>query len=110
MGIILDKRKNTAYITIDNPTKANILDKQTSNEISDAWKEVWEDRDVRVVILTGSGDKYFCAGHNLAPIPNVTDEERARIRSESAFWPLAGTINGAKIGASGHLGDHAHIN
>ena len=106
MGIILDKRKNTAYITIDNPTKANILDKQTSNEISDAWKEVWEDRDVRVVILTGSGDKYFCAGHNLAPIPNVTDEERARIRSESAFWPLSGTINGAKIGASGHLGHH----
>ena len=106
MGLILEKRDNVAYITIDNPSKANILDKQTSSDISDAWKEVWEDREVRAIVLTGSGDKYFCAGHNLAPIPGVTDEERQRMRSEGTFWPLAGTINGAKIGLSGHLGDH----
>ncbi len=106
MGLILEKRENVAYITIDNPSKANILDKQTSSDISDAWKEVWEDREVRAIVLTGSGDKYFCAGHNLAPIPGVTDEERQRMRSEGTFWPLAGTVNGAKIGLSGHLGDH----
>ena len=106
MSLILEKKKNIAYITIDNPAKANILDRQTSDEISEAWKEMWEDRNVRAIILTGSGDKYFCAGHNLAPPPDVTEEERQRMRSESVFWPLSGTVNGARIGASGNLGDH----
>ena len=106
MGLILEKRENVAYITIDNPSKANILDKQTSSDISDAWKEVWEDWDVRVAILTGAGDRHFCAGHNLAPRPDVTEEERERIRAEGVFWPLSGTVNGARIGADGRLGDH----
>ena len=106
MSLILEKKKSVAYITIDNPAKANILDRQTSDEITEAWREVWEDRDIRAIILTGSGDKYFCAGHNLAPPPNVTEEERQRMRSESVFWPLSGTVNGARIGASGNLGDH----
>ena len=106
MSLILEKKKNIAYITIDNAAKANILDRQTSDEISEAWKEMWEDRNIRAIILTGSGDKYFCAGHNLAPPPDVTEEERQRMRSESVFWPLSGTVNGARIGASGNLGDH----
>jgi enoyl-CoA hydratase/carnithine racemase len=106
MGIIYEKKGNIAYITINNPDKANILDRQTSDEISQAWKEVWEDWDVRVAILTGAGERHFCAGHNLAPRPGVTEEERERLRMESVFWPLAGTVNGARIGADGRLGDH----
>ena len=106
MGVIYNTKDGIGYITIDNPKKANILDRETSNEISEVWNEAWEDRDVRVIILTGSGDKYFCAGHNLATRPEVTEEQRERIRAENAFWPLSGTVNGARTGASGHLGDH----
>jgi enoyl-CoA hydratase/carnithine racemase len=36
----------------------------------------------------------------------VTEEERERIRAESVFWSVGGTVNGAKIGADGRLGDH----
>ncbi len=106
MGILYEKKGSIAYITINNPDKANIMDRQTIAEISEAWKEVWEDWDVRAVILTGAGDRHFCAGHNLAPRPDVTEEERERIRAESIFWPLAGTVNGARIGVDGRLGDH----
>lgn len=106
MGILYEKKGPVAYITINNPDKANIMDRQTIVEISEAWKEVWEDWDVRAVILTGAGDRHFCAGHNLAPRPDVTEEERERIRAESIFWPLAGTVNGARIGVDGRLGDH----
>ena len=70
------------------------------------WKEIWEDWEVRVAILTGAGDRHFCAGHNLAPPPGVTEEDRERIRAEGIFWPMAGTVNGANIGADGRLGDH----
>ena len=106
MGVIYDKRDHIGYITINNPEKANILDRETSNQLREVWTDVWEDRDVRVVILTGAGDRHFCAGHNLATRPDITDEERERVRAENVFWPLGGTVNGARIGVDGRLGDH----
>ena len=106
MGVIYEKKNHIGYVTINNPDKGNILDHQTSDELSEVWKDIWEDWDIRVAILTGAGDRHFCAGHNLAPPPGVTQEDRERIRTESVFWPLAGTVNGARIGADGSLGDH----
>lgn len=104
--ILYEKHHQIAYITINNADKANILDRETSDQITEAWKEVWEDPDVRAAILTGSGERHFCAGHNLATRPDVTVEERERIRAESVFWPLGSTVNGARIGVDGRLGDH----
>ena len=106
MPAIYHKEKHVAYVTISNPDKGNILDRATSDDISDIWKTIWEDKDIRVAILTGDGDRHFCAGHNLATPPSITEQERERIRTESIFWPLSGTVNGARIGADGRLGDH----
>ena len=106
MPVDFEKKDKVAYVTINNPAKANILDRQISFEISEIWKEIWDDRDIRVAILTGVGDRHFCAGHNLASRPDVTAEERERLRAEGVFWPLSGTVNGARIGADGRLGDH----
>jgi enoyl-CoA hydratase/carnithine racemase len=106
MPVDFEKKDKVAYVTINNPAKANILDRQISFEISEIWKEIWDDRDIRVAILTGVGDRHFCAGHNLASRPDVTAEERERLRAEGIFWPLSGTVNGARIGADGRLGDH----
>ena len=106
MAVDYIRRDGIGYVTINNPSKANILDRQTSNDISEIWKDIWEDPDVRAVILTGTGDRHFCAGHNLDSRPDITVEERERIRAENIFWPLAGTVNGARIGADGRLGDH----
>jgi len=106
VAIKYEKRDGVAYITLDNPGKANILDKATSDEISDAWIDMWEDRSVRCAILTGTGDKHFCGGHNLAPRPDVTFEEREYLRTQRIFWPLAGTVHGQKTGVDGRMGDH----
>jgi enoyl-CoA hydratase/carnithine racemase len=100
------KRDGIAYITLNNPAKANILDKQMSDDISAAWTEMWEDRDVRCAILTGAGDTHFCGGHNLAPLPDISDEEREYLRTRRIFWPLAGTVHGQKTGLDGRMGDH----
>ena len=106
MGVLYEKKGHVAYITIDNPKKANILDRPTSERMSEIWKEVWDDFDVRVVILTGTGDRHFCAGHDLATRPDITVEERERVRVESVFWPPSGSVNGTKFGVDGSLGDH----
>ena len=100
------KRDGVAYITLNNPGKANILDKKMSDDISAAWIDLWEDRHIRCAILTGAGDKHFCGGHNLAPRPGVTEEEREFLRTQKIFWPLAGTVHGQKTGVDGRMGDH----
>lgn len=106
MSIRYETRDQVAYITIDNTAKGNVLDKKHADELSEAWKQVWEDRDVRVGIITGSGDRHFCAGHDISPHPNLTPEEREYLRAEKIFWPHAGTVNGATIGVDGRMGDH----
>ena len=106
MPIDYEKRNNVAYITLNNPEKANILDKQTSNAISEAWIDMWEDRDIRCAIVTGKGDRHFCGGHNLAPRPDLTDQEREYLKAQRLYWPLAGTVHGQKTGVDGRMGDH----
>jgi enoyl-CoA hydratase/carnithine racemase len=106
LTIDYEKRDGVAYITLNNPAKANILDKQTSDAISEAWIDLWEDRSIRCAILTGKGDTHFCGGHNLAPRENITEEEREYLRTQRIFWPLAGTVHGQKTGVDGRMGDH----
>jgi enoyl-CoA hydratase/carnithine racemase len=106
VGISYEKCDGVAYITLNNPEKANILDKPTSDEISEAWIDLWEDRDIRCAILTGSGDKHFCGGHNLAPREDLSEEEREYLRAQRVFWPLAGTVHGTRTGVDGRMGDH----
>ena len=106
MPLIYEKRDGVAYITLDNPAKANILDKKMSDDISAAWIDLWEDRHIRCAILTGAGNKHFCGGHNLAPRKDVTAEEREYLRTQKIFWPLAGTVHGQKTGVDGRMGDH----
>jgi enoyl-CoA hydratase/carnithine racemase len=106
MGIKYEKRNQIAYITIDNPERANVLDRATSDELSEAWKSVWEDSDVRVSIVTGTGDRHFCAGHNLKSRPDITDEEREYFALRRVFWPHSGSVNGSMTGVDGRMGDH----
>ena len=106
MGVLYEKKNGIAYITINNPEKANILDKGTSDELTEVWKEIYDDWEVRVAILTGAGDRHFCAGHNLAVRPDITPEERERVRVENVFYPTAGSVHGNKFGTDGTLGDH----
>ena len=106
MAGLYEKKGHVAYVTINNRDKANILDRTTSDELADAWKNIWDDLDVRVAILTGAGERHFCAGHNLELPEGITVEERERLRTENIFWPSSGTVNGSKCGVDGSLGDH----
>ena len=106
MPIDYEKRNGVAYITLNNPEKANILDKPTSDDISAAWIDLWEDKDIRCAIVTGKGDKHFCGGHNLTPRPDLTDEDREFLRLQKVYWPLAGTVHGQTTGVDGRMGDH----
>lgn len=51
-----------AVITIDRPDRMNAFRGRTVDELISAFKHAWADRTVAAVILTGSGDRAFCAG------------------------------------------------
>ncbi len=54
-----------ATVTLNNPEKRNMLSGQMLAELVDAMKRARDDGDARAVVLTGAGDKVFCAGADL---------------------------------------------
>jgi enoyl-CoA hydratase/carnithine racemase len=54
-----------ATVTLNNPEKRNMLSGQMLTELVDAMKTARDSEDVRAVVLTGAGDKVFCAGADL---------------------------------------------
>jgi enoyl-CoA hydratase len=54
-----------ATVTLNNPQKRNMLSGQMLTELVDAMKTARDDDEVRSVVLTGAGDKAFCAGADL---------------------------------------------
>jgi enoyl-CoA hydratase/carnithine racemase len=63
--VLYEKRDGIAYITLNRPEVHNAIDPETDELLFQAWTDFGRDPDVRVAILTGSGDKSFCAGADL---------------------------------------------
>jgi enoyl-CoA hydratase len=63
---------HVALVTIDRPARANALDPSALRELAAAWQRIADDPDIRCAILTGAGDRVFCAGMDmLATIPEA---------------------------------------
>lgn len=63
--VLYEKKGTTAYVTINRPETMNALDPEVLEGLSEAWRELDGDSDLRVAILTGAGDKAFCSGMDL---------------------------------------------
>ena len=114
--VIYEKRGHLAHVTLNRPEVHNCIDVETSGALLAVWEEVKRDRDVRVAILTGAGDKAFCSGADLKTlIPHIRDtseEENRRRAFQGPGWagisggyeihtPIIAAINGYCI-AGGH--------
>jgi enoyl-CoA hydratase/carnithine racemase len=63
--VLYEKRDQIAYITLNRPEVHNAIDRETDDLLFEAWTEFRDDPEVRLAILTGSGDRSFCAGADL---------------------------------------------
>jgi crotonobetainyl-CoA hydratase len=63
--ILYDKRGHVARITIDRTEVLNAIDAASERELQAIWASIEADRDVRVVVLTGSGDRAFSTGADM---------------------------------------------
>jgi enoyl-CoA hydratase/carnithine racemase len=57
-----EERDGIAWVTLNRPEVLNSFDLRMMEEIHDCWRMLRDDDDVRVVVLTGAGDKAFCTG------------------------------------------------
>jgi methylglutaconyl-CoA hydratase len=64
-SVILEKRGQAYWITINRPDKRNALNGDVIAGIARGYRQAQEDGEVRVIVLTGAGEKAFCAGADL---------------------------------------------
>jgi enoyl-CoA hydratase/carnithine racemase len=64
--VLYEVGDQVAVITINRPERRNAINEAVRTGLWDAWKRFEADRRVRVAILTGAGDRAFCAGMDLA--------------------------------------------
>jgi methylglutaconyl-CoA hydratase len=64
-AVMLEKRGHAFWITINRPDKRNAINADVVAGIARGYRDAHDDPDVRVIVLTGAGDKAFCAGADL---------------------------------------------
>ena len=64
-SVIREKRGQSFWITINRPDKRNAINADVVAGIAKGYRDAHDDKEVRVIVLTGAGDKAFCAGADL---------------------------------------------
>ena len=67
-NILLEKKNSIAYVTVNRPSKLNALNSATMDELRAAFHDIKNDASIRVVILTGAGEKAFIAGADIGEL------------------------------------------
>ncbi|HKV53539.1 MAG TPA: enoyl-CoA hydratase-related protein [Candidatus Binataceae bacterium] len=65
MKVLFEKRGSVAYVTINRPEQLNACDFETYGRLAEIWREFRDDAGLRVAILTGTGERAFCAGSDI---------------------------------------------
>ncbi|MCF6296470.1 MAG: enoyl-CoA hydratase-related protein [Flavobacteriaceae bacterium] len=118
-NILVTTDKSIATIVINRPKKLNALNRETIQELHNAFAEVDLDKNIRVVILTGSGDKAFVAGADISEFAYFDVVEGANLSKkgqellfdfiENLSTPVIAAINGFALGGGLELAMSCHF-
>jgi enoyl-CoA hydratase len=106
-NILLEKKNSIAYITVNRPKVLNALNMATMEELRTAFTDAKNDTSVRVVIMTGSGEKAFIAGADIGELSqnNAVSAKEYTHRGQSVLdlienlgKPVIACINGFALG------------
>lgn len=118
-NILLENKNGVATITINRPSKLNALNKQTIKELHQAFKEADDNSAVKVIIITGSGEKAFVAGADISEFADFSVSEGEHLASEGQAMlfdfvanlstPVIAAVNGFALGGGLELALAAHF-
>lgn len=104
-NLIYEKKDGIAYITVNRPAVRNALNSATITELKSVFEQAKLDDEVRVVILTGAGDKAFVAGADINELASLdpTIGQRVFDYIEQLGKPVIAAINGYALGGGCEL-------
>lgn len=118
-NILIEKQDNIAVITINRPTKLNALNKATIQELHDGFNALNEDKLVKAIIITGSGEKAFVAGADISEFANFSIEEGEKLAAkgqellsdfiQNLSTPVIAALNGFALGGGLELAMACHF-
>jgi len=118
-NILLDAVEGIATITIDRPNKLNALNRATIQELHDAFQSLDANKSIKVILLTGSGDKAFVAGADISEFADFSIEEGGKLAArgqellfdfiENLSTPVIAAINGFALGGGLELAMSCHF-
>jgi enoyl-CoA hydratase len=114
-----ERRHSIEIIRLNRPEKLNALTRGMILALSDSFKRIEEEPDLRAVIISGSGDKAFCVGTDIDELATTEDQARAREISErgqalcnqveNCGVPVIAAVNGIAAGGGCELALACHI-
>jgi enoyl-CoA hydratase len=118
-NILVEVNSGVATITINRPDKLNALNKDTIQELHDALAQEESNRDVRVIVITGSGQKAFVAGADISEFASFSIEEGKELSAsghkklfdfvENLNKPVIAAVNGFALGGGLELAMSCHF-
>ena len=105
--LIYEKKENIGLLTINRPEKLNAISNELISELKKLLDEIENDEELRVLIITGAGDKAFVAGADIkelvdrdARLGRRVSQERQGIfsRIENLPVPVIAAVNGYALG------------
>src|SRR5574343_290951 len=118
-NILIEKQDNIAVITINRPTKLNALNKATIQELHDGFKTLNDNKSVKAIIITGSGEKAFVAGADISEFANFSVEEGGKLAAQgqellfdfvqNLSTPVIAAVNGFALGGGLELAMSCHF-
>lgn len=107
MGLVYEKRGRIAYMAFNRPEVLNVYDFEQREQFNQALMDFRDDGELWVAIITGTGEKAFCAGADLKQvIPVLMDPKRAQpyespptiTRGLEIWKPIIAAVNGMALG------------
>lgn len=118
-NILVEQTNALATITINRPKKLNALNKATIEELHNAFKALEEDASIKVIIITGSGEKAFVAGADISEFAHFSVEEGGMLARkgqeilfdfiENLSTPVIAAVNGFALGGGLELAMACHF-
>lgn len=118
-NLLTQTKNGIATITINRPNKLNALNKETINELHEAFDRSENDKTVKVIILTGSGEKAFVAGADISEFADFSVDEGSQLAArgqkilfdfiENLSTPVIAAVNGFALGGGLELAMACHF-
>src|ERR1035437_1195588 len=109
--ITIERRDKVAILTINRPDKLNALNKQVHSEAVAALDDLRRDESVRVLVITGAGEKSFVAGADIGEFEGQTPSSQRDLFHEKTLFntidtfpkPVIAMVNGFCLGGGNEL-------